>query len=112
MTFFADQQAYPTAPAVSPVAHSPCPHSQAMDKRSPTLSQYGLQYFLPFGTAHSQPGCAHLSGFFSAMSHLLAFVPPSGTGCNPQRCVVIHFQTVKQEGGPDRWGRGKSATIN
>jgi hypothetical protein len=58
---------YSAAPTVSPVAHAVCPHSQAMDSRSPTLSQYGLQYVLPFGTAQLQPGCLHLSVFFSAM---------------------------------------------
>src|SRR6266852_2846887 len=36
------------------------------------LSQYSLQYLVPLGTGHSHPGCAHLSHFFSAMTHLLA----------------------------------------
>jgi hypothetical protein len=38
-----------------------------MENSLPALSQYGLQYLLPFGTWHSQPGWAHFSDFFSAM---------------------------------------------
>ena len=65
---------YCAAPTASPAAHSGCPQLQAMENSLPALSQYGLQYFVPFATRHAHPGCAHLSGFFSAMTHLLAQV--------------------------------------
>ena len=109
MTFFADQHAYRAAPAVPPAAHSPCPQLQAMDGRLADPSQYAPQYLLPFAAEHSHPGCAHFSAFFSAMTNLLAFVPPPGTGCNPQRCVVIHFQMVKKEGGQVESGANRRA---
>jgi hypothetical protein len=38
-----------------------------------TLSQWGLQYLLPFAAGQLQPGRAHFSAFFSTMTHLPAF---------------------------------------
>jgi hypothetical protein len=68
-----DQDAtYPAAPTASPPAHSLCPQLHAMENSLPALSQYGLQYLLPFATRHAHPGCAHFSAFFSAMTNLLA----------------------------------------
>ena len=75
---------YPAAPTVSPAAHSACPHSQAMDRwLTATISQYSLQYLLSFAAVHSQPGCAHFSGFFSAMIHLRQ--GRSGKVCMPSQ---------------------------
>jgi hypothetical protein len=38
-----------------------------------TIPQYSLQYLLSFAAGQLHPGWAHLSAFFSAMIHLLAF---------------------------------------
>jgi hypothetical protein len=42
VTVFAEPRltkTYPAAPAISPAAHAPCPHPQAMDGCFPMLSQ-------------------------------------------------------------------------
>ena len=67
-TFAGLRDELPPALTVSPVAHSACPQLQAIDGRLADPSQYAPQYLLPFGTGHSQPGWAHLSVFFSAMT--------------------------------------------
>ena len=68
---------YDAVPAASSAAHCPCPHSQAIDGRSATLSQYSLQY-LPFAVVQLQPGCAHFPTVVSAMTNLLALVQYHG----------------------------------
>ena len=73
---------YPAAPAVSPAAHSPCPQLHAMDGLLADPSQYAPQYLLPGAAGQLQPGCAHLSDFFSAMTKPPC--PPLGSTARSQ----------------------------
>ena len=74
---------YSAAPAVSVAAHSSCPQLHAIEGCSADPSQYAPQYLLPSAGGQLQPGCAHLSLWFSIMMHLPALqIPLPGTGHN------------------------------
>src|SRR6267378_2207350 len=74
---------YSAAPAASVAAHSSCPQLHAIEGCSADPSQYAPQYLLPSAGGQLQPGCAHLSLWFSVMTHLPALqIPLPRTGHN------------------------------